>query len=379
MLVRTAALLALALAACDAGPAAVDVAPKFLWTFAPDSYFSGRDFLDASAFSTDAVVLANVPPGGTAGSVGLTALDVQRGTVAWHQDRIGWLLHPPHATSPLYFAPYESAPGSALGAYTHVDRIDAHTGQTIARTPLQRQPTLDFELRMVWSARYLLVIDEAGLTAFDWTTGAPRWNVPLDSSAYLFPPLVLGDRLYVAGNPVRVLSIVDGSQLAAVPGECCTLIASPDGKHVFVRSAADASIELDEQLRVVRHTTGEVKAASNTYYATTTAGDGQPVHVYRYDRADPVFTLTAQDAKDYFGALALAGSTLYYFHHADATLSAHDLDTGATRLVDTVGSHFVISTDAVGTAGPYMGSPPIVEPPYLFTEEWGVHAYRIGN
>jgi outer membrane protein assembly factor BamB len=378
------------LAACDSGPRApqpgppppVHTVPKALWSFDPQSYFSDRDFLDGSAFSRDLVVLANVPPGGSGGSIGVVALDVKTGTRLWGKAQLGWLLHPPHATEPLYFAPYEKL-GEYNEGYTHVDKLDPRTGKVLATIKLARSPQLDFEMRIVWSERGIVVIGDREMSLFDWTTGKPRWTTPVGDHAYLFAPLVLGDRIYLPGTSNVIVSLADGVQLAAISGECCDVRASPDGKHVFVRAAVNGSAEIGPDLKVVRHITGEVRHASNTHYVVDTS-EGAPakpamVQVYAYGNPTAQLVLHPKDKDDFYGALALDGRYLLAFHNADASFQRYDITTGKPELIETIGSHFVLSTDAVGTAGPLLNTPPVIERPYLFTEEWGVHGYLVGD
>jgi hypothetical protein len=364
------------------------VKPSALWSFDPDSYFSEHDFHEGSAFSAELAVLCNIPWNSSGGSVGLVGLDAKTGAVLWRKTATGWLLHPPDATEPLWFAP-EEQPQQYLPAYTKLERLDPRTGKVLATVTLDRTPEADYDIRIVWSPRAALVILRDTLTAYDWTSGKALWHATVSPDAYLFAPLVRGDRLYLPDNTNLVLSLVDGAQVAAVPGECCTAIGSPDGTHVFMGAAGGAASELATDGTVVRRLTGQVVAASNDYYAievtAPTPGPAQPqaaktVAIRAYDRDQPVLALVPDGADDFFTAVALSGAYLYYFHAADATLYQVDLRRPDRReAVDTVGEHLVVSTEVVGTAPAYMGTPPIIERPYLFTEEWGIHGYLIGD
>ncbi len=83
--------------------------------------------------------------------------------------------------------------------------------------------------------------------------------------------------------------------------------------------------------------------------------------------------------KDYYSALALDDTTLFYFHAADSTLCERDLTTGKVDIIDHISGHFVISPDATGMSPPTLSTTPIVARPYLFTDSWGVNAYFIGD
>lgn len=367
-----------------AAPHKPHVKPSLLWSFDPDSYFSEHDFHEGSAFSPELAVLCNIPWHSTGGSVGLVGLDAKTGAVLWRKTETGWLLHPPDATEPLWFAP-EEEPQQYVPAFTKLERLDPRTGKVMATVALDRVPEADYDIRIVWSPRAALVILDDTLTAFDWTTGKALWHATVSRDAYLFAPLVRGDRLYLPDKSNLVVSLVDGAQIAAVPGECCTAIGSPDGKHVFMRAAVDAMAEIATDGSVVRRIAGEVVAASDDYYAVELTvpvppGGTKTTAIYAYDRDQPVLTLVPSGADDFFTAVALSGSYLYYFHEADATLSQVDLRRPDHReVVDTVGEHLVVSTEVVGTSPAYMGTPPIIERPYLFTEEWGIHGYLIGD
>lgn len=373
-----------ALAACNGSGAAptvvarpTHVEPRSLWSYRPPGYFSPADFLAASAISRDLAVFP-VPAGDPeADATGVIALDTATGAERWHKDEPGWLLHPPHATEPLYLAP--AGPHRTIPRDARLERLDPRTGRVLATVSLQRAPGDDRDARVVWSAAAALVITGTTLTAFDWTTGAPRWHAQVADNAYQQALLVRGDRLYLANSTNQVISLVDGKQLAAIPGMCCTAVASPDGRHVFLRADTNASLELDPSLQVVQHTTGEVIAASNTYYAVNffEAAPGpkpvrQVVRIFAYGQAKPVVTL-APDSE--YSAIELSDHDVFYYRFADHAFLQQALPTGPVESIDPPASH----TGWV-TWGAELLTRPIIERPYaIAVYAYAVQAYLIGE
>lgn len=348
------------------------VAPAHLWSFDPKTYFRDGDFTEASVFTPDLVILAKAAGGGQH-PMDIIALDPRTGAERWRKAERGWLLHPPGTVSPLYFVPL----AKDARAYTQIQQLDPQSGAVRATVALAA-PVSEYAARFAWSERALLAIDlTRQVTAFDWTTGAARWRAAGDERTYLAPLRVVGDRVVLSGSKVLVLDLADGKLVAEIPGACCGAIASPDGRHLFVRSGENETLEVGPDFRVLRTIPGVVRSASNRFYVVE-ATSYQPTSaaVFMYGQAAPLLPLDEKPGGHY-SALAVTDRHAYYFHPSDARLVQRDLGTGQAALVAKIGSHFIVSPDATGTSGPYISTPPIIAGPYLFYEEHGVHAYRI--
>lgn len=355
----------------DATQARRHVEPKLLWSFVPDLYYSDLDFHEAAAFSADLAIITKLPEG-IDRSLGVVALDAKTKTQRWKLNDVGWLVHPPGATEPLYFAP-------AGDTISVLDRIDPRTGALMSAVSI---PVVSrYDARIAWSPDGPLEISGGTLRALDWQ-GKPRWTADIDSNAYIWAPIVVGTRVIVPGNTTRAFALADGAPVVGVASDCCGVVASPSGRHVFTR-AQSASHELDANLHVARELPGVVLAASDTHYAIerppTTPGASVPVDVYAYGASAPAVVLSPQGDKDYYSAIALDDTTLFYFHAADATFCERDLTTGKVDIIDHISGRLVISPDATGMSPATLSTPPIIARPYLFSENWGVHAYFIGQ
>jgi hypothetical protein len=354
------------------------VAPKGLWHQELVSY--GRvDFAENTAFSTDTVIVAKVPSPVEVDLVGLQAFDPASGKLMWRRDAHGWLLHPAGSTSPLYFAPLEQGNSYEEG-YTRVERIDARTGQVVGTIVLDRDTKDDIHTRLVWSESAALVVTTTSVSAFDWTTGKRLWSSDL-GAATKGAAKVIGDKIFLPGETLQVLSLRDGKQLAAIPTGCCDIfetsriVASPDGLHVFVPGKLDETLEIDAQLRA-HHLDGQIRAASNRYYALERVADHPIVHrvtIAAYGGPDPILALVPSSTHDFYSALALTDDRVFFFHDADATFSQRRLPAGPVERVDTIAPH-------VNPASPaFLGGAPAIALPYLFCEDWGIRAYFIGK
>ncbi len=337
----------LALAGCAAP------VPTLAWAYNPDAYYGDRDW-GASLFTRDVAFVVKAPSISMSAPA-VVALDTKTGAELWHRDDAGWLVQSP--TGELWFS---SRP------YWRMERLDARTGQVFDVIEFPQRFSDDAQL--YGSSTGLLVGDGASLTAIDWKTGARRWRTPLSAGRY-WKPTIAGARVAIPGQTHHVLLALEtGATLADIQaaGGCCGAVVSPNGEHVFFDGEDHSTVSVDGQGRVT-HFPGQVRAASNTHWVVE---QDKVLRAYAYGRAEPAVTLGPNDADDYFGAVTLAGSNLFYFHKADGGLWQNDLAKKRRRLVRSIPGFFAITTcHGAVSSGPHLGVPPVVAGERLFLQE----------
>ncbi len=227
---------------------------------------------------------------------------------------------------------------------------------------------------MLWADGLILAFSYGQLRAVDPADGAERWMISIPDSYYLFPPLVRGRTVVLQGPSYIAIDARTGQELWRHDGECCTALASPDGRELYVRGKVGVADRLDWSGRQRARLIGELRAVSDHWVALQQ--DGR-FAVYRHGAADPGWSQPTSN-KAFVGAVTLSGDDLFYFSNKDTTLWWRNLTTGRALAVHGAHSRLVISTDASGVAPAYIGAAPIVAPPYVFVLDWAIHAYRLG-
>jgi hypothetical protein len=348
--------------ACGCGAAAAgDATPA--WSFAPEGYFSDRSFAE-SFFSADVVLVHG--RGDFGGE--LVALNTRDGSVRWRRSA-NWMAHPPGRVDPLWIVA-----DAANQDHAQLIRLEPVSGKEAARVTLAR-PLSSLGSRMLWADGLILAFSYGQLRAVDPADGATRWTISIPDSYYLFPPLVRGHTVILQGKTYIAIDARTGQELWRHDGECCTALASPDGRELYVRGKVGAADRLNWSGHQRARLTGELAAVSDHWVALQQ--DGR-FAVYRHGAADPSWSQPTSNHV-YVGAVALSADDLFYFSSKDSTLWRRNLATRRTRAIRGAHSHLVISTDASGVAPAHIGAPPIVAPPYLFVLDWGIHAYRLGG
>jgi hypothetical protein len=347
---------------------------SLLWSTGVNTNLSDHDLTNASALSSDLAIIGKLYKADVVGPSELIAFDTKTGARRWKLDEGGWLLHPPHATDPLYIVPTDGAELSVL------TQIDPAIGARMSSTSIPMISELGG--RVAWSPDGPLELSDGTLRALDWN-GQSRWAGRIDRCSSSLAPVVIGHRVLVPGDTLRLFALADGAVIASYPGDCYSPVVAPNGRHVFAHDNGKAH-ELDSELHVVREIPGTVLAASDTHYAVrsprTAEEATRPVLVYAYGESEPVVVLSPLGVDDYFDAIALDGNTVFYFHAADSTFCKRDLATGRVDIIDHIYGMPVIAPDAAGVAPGVIASSPIIARPYaLALDLWGVHAYFIGD
>lgn len=356
---RVAAGVVCALACGCGAVAAGDATPA--WSFSPEGYFSDRSFAE-SFFSADVALIHN--RGDFGGE--LVALNARDGSVRWRRSA-NWMAHPPGRVDPLWIV--DDPPNQE---HAQLVRIDAASGKVKARVTLA-QPLSTLGSRMLWADGFILWFSYGQLRAIDPADGATRWTISVPDGYYLFPPLVRGHTVLLQGKTYIAIDARTGQELWHHDGECCTALASPDGRELYVRGKVGAADRLDWNGHLRARLTGELKAVSDRWVALQQ--DGR-LAVYRHGAADPGWSQpTSKDV--YVGAVTLSADDLFYFSSKDSTLWRRNLATGRASAMRTAHSRVVISPDASGVAPAHIGAAPIVAPPHLFVLDWVIHAYRL--
>jgi outer membrane protein assembly factor BamB len=336
---------------------------KAAWSFDYPGYFSGGD-LAMSVFATDLVVLAKEFEGGA-----IIAIDPTTGAKRFETTGVAALRG---AGGELYVVGVETRSGAFMGTHVVVE-VDPLTGdprRTIALSPpLPSFPSARFAI----AGTKLLAIGDGNLEAYDLASGQRLWQVTAESS-HLFAPVIQGDRIILSGPIYSAHRLSDGKLLWKHKGECCTALASPDGKHVYIRAGVKAIADLDPEGLVLRTGTGQVAAVSTDWIAIT---DPTGVTVMRHGSSTPTLRLDAPDADHGFTAIALHGDWLFYFDMRDRKLYLHDVVSDQRVAIHEAHEKFVLSPDATGTAPAFVGDPPIIAPPRIYVLDWQLHAYQV--
>jgi len=228
--------------------------------------------------------------------------------------------------------------------------------------------------RLFWADGRILAMEPGWLSAIEPTTGTILWRVALADTTYSnFPPLVHDHTVVLQGTTYVAIDARDGRTIFRRVGECCTAKASPDGRHLYLRTAVKRSVELDWAGAVVAERPGDVDAVSDRFVALQEAAR---FAVYRHGSREPVWQAPT-DAHRFIGAVTLTGDQLFYFDSTDETLWRRDLDDGGARPVKKAHQRLVISTDATGMSPAYLGAPPVWDPPVLFLLDWSIEAIRL--
>ncbi|HKE20509.1 MAG TPA: PQQ-binding-like beta-propeller repeat protein, partial [Kofleriaceae bacterium] len=201
-----------------------------------------------------------------------------------------------------------------------------------------------------------------------------RWTISIPESYYLFAPLVRGRTVLLQGKAYIAIDARTGKELWRHDGECCTALASPDGRELYVRGEVGVADRLDWSGRLRARLPGELAAVSDGWVALQEEGR---FAVHRHGARDATWSQPTSNHV-YVAAVTLSGDDLFYFSSADSTLWRRNLATGRARAIRAAHSRVVISTDASGVAPAHIGAAPIVAGPYVFVLDWAIHAYRLG-
>ncbi len=346
--------------ACGCGAvAAGDATPA--WSFAPEGYFSDRSFSE-SLFSADVVLVHN--RGDFGGE--LVALNARDGSVRWRRSA-NRMAHPPERVEPLWIV--DDPPNQANA---QLIRLDAASGKEAERVTLA-QPLSSLDSRILWADGLILAFSYEQLRAVDLADGATRWMISIPGNYYLFALLVRGRTVLLQGKTYIAIDARTGQELWRHDGECCTALASPDGRELYVRGKVGVADRLGWSGRLRARLTGELTAVSDRWVALQE--DGR-FAVHRHGAGDPTWSQPTSNHV-YIGAVTLSADDLFYFSSKDSTLWRRNLATGRARAIRAAHSRVIISTDASGVAPAYIGVRPIVAPPYLFVLDWGIRAYRL--
>lgn len=336
-------------------------APERAWSFEYPAYFSGGD-LAASVIAPDVIVLAKEFEAGA-----LIGLDPATGATRFERGGVAALRD---ARGALYLMSIDAAPGTFGGSYALIE-VDATTGdprRVVALDP----PLPSFPMaRFAIAGERLLVITDGELAAYELTSGKRAWLVNAPEASHLFRPAILRDRVVLPGTTYAAYALADGAALWKRPGECCTALVSPDGAHLYLRTAIAEAAEVGADGKTRHALAGSVAAVADDWVAVT---DDTHLRVFRHGSSAPALEL---DAPGGFGAVALDRDWLFYFDSRDATMWLHDVTSGARVKLHEAHARLVISPDATGTAPAFVGDPPVIAPPLAIVLDWSVHAYRI--
>lgn len=327
------ALAALCLSACETGP---------VWGYTPDVYLSAASFAE-SYYGTDVVLLQT--------SDAIQALDPHTGAQRWHH-RASWMMHPPDTSEPLWIV--DAPPRTDV---TTIVRLEPKSGRELDRVPLDR-PIGSVDARVFWANGHVLALSWGRLRSIDPATGTTAWDVAAPAAAYLWAPLVLGDTVVLSGSTYTAYDASTGEVIWTHAGECCAAVDAD--ASIYVRGSADPDrtdrLALDG--RVLETRPGRLLAASESYVALQ---EPTRVAVYAHGARRPVWTGPASTS-----AVALYGSTLFYYSSADRALWRRDLATHRAARVHEAPSHRIVA-------------PPIWAPPRLFVDDRGIRAYGVSS
>lgn len=336
-------------------------APEPAWSFDYPAYFSGGD-LASSVIAADVIVLAKEFEAGA-----LIGLDPATGATRFERGGVAALRDDRGA---LYLMSIDAAPGTFGGSYALIE-VDPMTGdprRVVALDP----PLPSFPMaRFAIAGARLLVVTDGELAAYDLASGQRAWLVNAPEASHLFRPALLRDRVVVPGTTYAAYALADGAPLWKRAGECCTALVSPDGAHLYLRTALAEGAEVDDRGQTVHAFAGSVEAVADAWVAVK---DDTHLRVFRHGGGAPVVALEAPGG---FGAIALHGDWLFYFDSRDATLWLHELVSGERVKLHQAHARLVVSPDATGTAPAFVGDPPVIAPPLALVLDWAVHAYRI--
>jgi outer membrane protein assembly factor BamB len=306
------------------------------WQYVLDGYVEGDRFADGW-FRDDAIEIATDP-------YTVTALDPRTGEVLWTKTPARTVPHAEEARPTLVL----EVPDGHETTLVEVSPRSGAVERTIVRRPALRAQRFAANLATVFA-----VTDDT-LTAFDASTGAERWT---DDSGPIHEILVTADRVVVArvDGVYRGLDVADGAERWRAAGTCCELSISPDGANVYLASGDHTIAHIARDHVVSAAVRGTVVAVSDRWAAISDVGG---LRVVAHDGAT-VVELPADDAHDFYAAVAFHDDELVYFHDADTTLWQRHLPRGTPGAVQKVVPGVTFSTEhGLGDGVAYLGAPP---------------------
>lgn len=364
--VGSVALLVVVAAACggQSQTAAVD-----LWTKRADHAFDSGHFT-SSGFGPK-LVLLRTPDG-------MIAVEPATGRELWKSD--DWLLHPKWKTAPLYKVSVrtrEAEPLLGIEQTREVDgvvRLDPSTGKELARVSFA-EPVLENErgttLRLAGDRVIYITRDwsRGRMGAISLADGKRLWERPYQQGEFFDVPLVLPDRV-LFGDPLSAYALSDGRELFKHDRRD-DLHVSPDGAHIYVGGPGSTSVERvgpDGKLERVR--AGPPVAVSNRYLVIDADG---ALEVYEHGKDKPVLSVPGAQ----LSATSVFGDYLFYFDGDDDHVYRHNIKTNARQSVTKVYGKTLLFSEAKGSAGAIITTPPYYATPYVFVHDWMVSAYEM--